>query len=135
MNDTQVGDYALKKGSLVMVHSRTLQLSPSTWGPDPLAFNPQHFQSLTLQEVPSKEEKDESRKKQQSMRPFGGGYNLCPGRHFAGNEILGGFAALIQMLEIDVIEGQGEIGVDLSKGKLGGLWPNRKVRVRMRRRR
>jgi hypothetical protein len=60
------------------------------------------------------------------------GGNLCPGRHLAGNEILGGFALLIQMLEIEVIEGQGEIGVDLIKGKLGGLWLNREVRVRMR---
>jgi cytochrome P450 len=68
------------------------------------------------------------------MRPFGGGHNLCPGRHFAGNETLGGFAVLILMLEIDVIEGQGKIGVDLSKGKLGGLWPNGQVKVRMRRR-
>jgi hypothetical protein len=58
-DDTQIGSYSLRKGSLVTVHSRALQLSPTTWGPDPLV-NPQHFQS---KDIISKQEKDDSRKK------------------------------------------------------------------------
>ncbi|EHK98413.1 putative Cholesterol 7-alpha-monooxygenase [Glarea lozoyensis 74030] len=39
-----------------------------------------------------------------ALRPFGGGTTLCPGRHFATNEIMGGLAALLLRLEIEVDE-------------------------------
>ncbi|CAG8977986.1 hypothetical protein HYALB_00001868 [Hymenoscyphus albidus] len=62
-----------------------------------------------------------------ALRPFGGGTTLCPGRHFATNEIMGGLAALMLRLEIEVdqeaLERNGTPVPDLSKQ--GGLFPDR----------
>ncbi|KAG9238530.1 putative cholesterol 7-alpha-monooxygenase [Amylocarpus encephaloides] len=72
-----------------------------------------------------------------SLRPFGGGTTLCPGRHFATNEIMGGLAALLLRLEIEVdseaLAKNGEPIPDMSKQ--GGLFPDRGLMCRVRRRR
>jgi hypothetical protein len=70
-----------------------------------------------------------------ALRPFGGGTTMCAGRFFATNEILGGLAALMLRLEVEVI------GEELEKNgvpqpnlmKQGGLFPDRPLMVRMRR--
>lgn len=71
-----------------------------------------------------------------SLRPFGGGITLCPGRHFATNEILGGLAALMLRLEIEPIEEDlRRIGIPQPNlMKQGGLLPDRPLMVRIRRR-
>jgi len=74
--------------------------------------------------------------KMSALRPFGGGTTLCPGRHFAMNEILGGMAVMMLRLEIEVVkeelERNGVPAPDLKK--TGGLFPDRPFIVRMRRR-
>lgn len=134
LHDTVVGPYTLLKGGTSMVHSRTLQLSPSIWGNDAHLFSPSRFLPL-----PDSSADDKISKVQRlSMRHFGGGHNLCPGRHFAGNEILGGLAVLLETLEIEVLadrlQMEGVPEVCVSDGKQGGLWPDRGFWVRIRRR-
>jgi cytochrome P450 len=72
-----------------------------------------------------------------ALRPFGGGTTLCPGRHFATNEIMGGLAALLLRLEIEAdeeaLERNGSPVPDMSKQ--GGLFPDRGLICRVRRRR
>lgn len=137
--DTELGDYVLRKGAMTMVHARTLQLDPRAWGDDALQFRPLRFlPSSESREARGKGaiEKDIKKLRTTSLRPFGGGLNLCPGRHFASNEILAGFAVLMQKLEIEILPRQLEkIGfpeVELKAGKQGGLWPDRPFMVRMR---
>jgi cytochrome P450 len=43
-----------------------------------------------------------------SMKPFGGGVTLCPGRHFAGNEALAFAATVLRRFDIQLVEGQQE---------------------------
>lgn len=90
----------------------------------------------------SKEEKSAQKEKDEkertlSLRPFGGGTTLCPGRHFATNEIMGGIAALLLRLEIEVLPDELEKnGVPVpGLKKQGGLLPDRGLMVRVRRRR
>jgi len=61
---------------------------------------------------------------------------LCPGRHFAINEILGGIAALLLRLEIEILpEELAKNGPPLpGLKKQGGLIPDRGLMVRVRRR-
>lgn len=77
--------YFLKKDAVVQIAGGIIHANKSIWGDDVDDFNPQRF--LT------------QRAKSGGIHPaafrgFGGGKTLCPGRHFATNEILA-FAALI----------------------------------------
>ena len=74
MEDTVLdGKYLLKKGALVQMPSNTVHTDSAVWGPDVHEFQPRRFLN---------------RQKPGSFRGFGGGVTLCPGRHFATNEIL-----------------------------------------------
>ena len=90
MQDTVLdGQWLLKKDCLVQMPSRVIHTDDSIWGADVDDFNPRRFM------------KDEKHKPENGKRPnaaafraFGGGTTLCPGRHFATNEVL----ALVCML-------------------------------------
>lgn len=78
----------------------------------------------------------DTQERMQALRPFGGGQTLCPGRHFASNEILAGLTAMLLKLEFEVdqasLENNGFPKTDMRKQ--GGLFPDRKFMVRVRRR-
>lgn len=170
-HDVKVGPYTLRRGNMVIVHSRTLQMDSKTWSvpgvpeSDPENFWPERFlseddsntESHSISEnaeaeanysndVLQAKKQDEERRKMQaqeekvrtlSLRPFGGGTTLCPGRHFANNEIMGGIAALLLRLEIEVVQEELEKNGVPKPGlkKQGGLLPDRPLIVRMRRKR
>ncbi|KAK4186021.1 cytochrome P450 protein [Podospora australis] len=78
MEDTYLDQYLLKKGAMLQMPSRIIHQDPDLWGDDVAEFNPRRFMpgGATKQPKPS------------CFRGFGGGKTLCPGRHFATNEIL-----------------------------------------------
>jgi len=78
----------------------------------------------------------ETQQRMLALRPFGGGTTLCPGRHFATNEVLGGLAALLLKLEVEVVEEElKRNGVPQPNlMKQGGLFPDRPLMARIRRR-
>lgn len=90
MEDTVLdGQWLLKKDCIVQMPTRVIHTDASIWGADVDGFNPRRFM------------KDEKHKTENGKRPhaaafraFGGGTTLCPGRHFATNEIL----ALVTMM-------------------------------------
>jgi cytochrome P450 len=92
MQDTVLdGQWLLKKDCMIQMPSRVIHKDASVWGTDVDDFNPRRFM------------KDERHQTENGKRPpatafraFGGGTSLCPGRHFATNEIL----ALVSMLVI-----------------------------------
>lgn len=169
--DIQLGQYHLKRGNMAIVHSRTLQMDPTTWTvpgvpeSDPENFWPERFlteddshaESYNVSEnaeaesnysndvLKAKKDSDQAQKAKEreekartlSLRPFGGGTTLCPGRHFANNEIMGGIAALLLRLEIEVVQDELDKNGAPKPGlkKQGGLLPDRPLIVRVRRRR
>ena len=89
--DTILNDqYFLKKNSTLIISGGTMHQLKSVWGDDVDDFNARRF----IQLARSKELHPAA------FRAFGGGSTLCPGRHFATNEILL-FVALI-VLRFDV---------------------------------
>ena len=66
--------------------SRVIHADPENWGIDAEKFNPDRF----LKESHSPESNHSTRKRPPpaAFRAFGGGTTLCPGRHFATNEVL-----------------------------------------------
>ncbi|KAL8721387.1 MAG: hypothetical protein Q9225_001934 [Loekoesia sp. 1 TL-2023] len=68
--------------------------------------------------------------------PYGGGSRQCPGRNFAKQEIIVGFALILSMLDIELIctKNMGHVKPDIRYYGLGTLPPKGKIPFRMRRR-
>ena len=68
-----------------------------------------------------------------SWMPFGGGCNLCPGRHFAKREIMLTAAVMLKAYDIELLTDKMP-GPDESVFGFGTMTPNAKVPCRIRRR-
>lgn len=67
--------------------------------------------------------------------PYGGGQRMCPGRHFAKQEIIGTLALLLTHYEIELREPtNGVPECDMRFFPFGGLPPTKEIPFRMRRR-
>ena len=71
-----------------------------------------------------------------SWIPYSGGPALCPGRHFAKQEIILSTAIFLTAYDIELIEEKGKKrpDVDMRSFGLGALHPNKKIPFRIRRR-
>jgi cytochrome P450 len=67
-----------------------------------------------------------------SMKPFGGGVTLCPGRHFASNQSMAFIATALRRFDIQVMEGQKEAKLLTSSPVAGVYPPDHEVSVRIR---
>lgn len=80
LDDTTIEDnngarFLLKKGSVLLVPSAELHNNADAWGPSPADFNAERFMPKSKSTAGS------------AYRAFGGGAWVCPGRHFAINEV------------------------------------------------
>ena len=67
--------------------------------------------------------------------PYGGGQRMCPGRHFAKQEIIGTFATLLTHYEIKLRMPDNQVPeCDMKYFPFGGLPPTRAIPFSMRRR-
>ena len=128
LEDTFLGaqQYLLKAGSTVQIATNVLHTDETTWGADVAVFNPYRF--LTADQAASIKDRNRSENStntdtsthktssspqaaatgtaakstpaQGPIYSFGGGANLCPGRHFALIEVLGFTAAMIWALDV-----------------------------------
>jgi cytochrome P450 len=97
VQDTLLGDYMLKKGSMVQIPLQVIHHDPKHWGEDAEDFQPYRFVKEANQ---GKKIPDDS-----GYRSFGGGKHLCPGRFFATNEILAVVALFISRYEMRPVGG------------------------------
>ena len=118
--DTRLDGYLLKKGAVIQIPSSVLNTASSVWGPDAGSFNARRFLAL-----------DDKKTRQRGYIPFGGGRNLCPGRHLAFTEALGFVAAFV--LGFDM-QGAKIIGARTHKIGFGARKPERDLKVSIRRR-
>jgi cytochrome P450 len=95
MEDTYLDQWLLKKGAMLQMPSRIIHQDSSLWGTDVAEFNPRRF-------LP---EEKSNRPRDVCFRAFGGGKTLCPGRHFATNEILAVVATFIARLDMTPVGG------------------------------
>jgi cytochrome P450 len=104
MEDTYLDQWLLKKGAMLQMPSRVIHQDASLWGEDVAEFNPRRFLPENRKNRPS----------DVCFRAFGGGKTLCPGRHFATNEILAVVAVFIARLDMKPVGG-GEWKMPTSK--------------------
>lgn len=96
MEDTYLDQWLLKKGTMLQMPSRIIHQDASLWGTNVGEFNPRRFLR----------EERKNRPRDVCFRSFGGGKTLCPGRHFATNEILAVVAVFIARLDIKPVAGE-----------------------------
>ncbi|KAI9657571.1 MAG: hypothetical protein M1831_004187 [Alyxoria varia] len=105
MEDTVLaGQWLLKKDCMIQMPSRILHKDSSLWGSDVDDFNPRRFMKNEVQKTESGK-----RPHAAAFRAFGGGKTLCPGRHFATNEILAAVSMFAMRYDMTPATGQWEL--------------------------
>ncbi|KAI1132917.1 cytochrome P450 [Nemania abortiva] len=98
--------YFLKKGAVVQIAGGVIHADQSIWGDNVEDFNPGRFLEPRQQSGTARQNQIHPA----AFRAFGGGKTLCPGRHFAMNEILSLVSLVILMFDIEA-PGGGKIKV------------------------
>ncbi|KAK3362181.1 putative cytochrome P450 [Lasiosphaeria ovina] len=98
MEDTHLGPWLLKKGAMLQMPSRVMHQDSSLWGANVDEFYPRRFLANEKQHRPRGDV---------CFRAFGGGKTLCPGRHFATNEILALVAVFIARFDMKPVGDNG----------------------------
>lgn len=162
--DFHMGQWTFPKGRPILFSSRTAALNPEIWNagtaqdPRPLEhFCADRFLVSRSDPMsgPSKKDPSQSGKAPPEMTtpekqadtyfsmertapgwlPYGGGQRMCPGRHFAKQEIIGSFAILSSHYDIELLTAEDWVPrPDMSFFPFGGLPPIGKVPFRIRRR-
>ncbi|KAK4189459.1 cytochrome P450 [Podospora australis] len=102
LSDTVVSGYLLKKGAMLQMPARVLHTDPNNWGPTVDEFDPRRF-------LPSSSDNKNRPRKDTCYRPFGGGKTLCPGRHFATNEVLAAVSLAVARFDMKPVKGKWEL--------------------------
>ena len=103
-SDTVINDeYLLKAGSVVQIPTGITHLDSSFWGSDASILNPRRF--WKKDEKLSKEDREQKKLQSRAYSPFGGGKNLCPGRHAAANETLSFVSMMIYAFSVENKDG------------------------------
>ena len=124
LEDTMINDrYLLRKGATVLIPSGIIHQDKVTWGEDASEFNARRF--LSSQKRPAA-----------AFRGFGGGTLLCPGRHFAFNEVLAFVATMVIGFDVSPTNGEALSAPerDMFNPSLGVLKPVEKMQVQIKRR-
>ncbi|KAI5866363.1 cytochrome P450 [Durotheca rogersii] len=96
------GRHWLRRGAVVQVAGGVMHADARIWGADAAAFDHRRFL-----EGPEAEAKKRNKNKVHpaAFRAFGGGKTLCPGRHFATNEILALVALVVLQFDARAPDG------------------------------
>ncbi|KAK8043983.1 hypothetical protein PG993_004007 [Apiospora rasikravindrae] len=97
--DHLLDKYLLKKGSTLLISATVPHFDPGAWGADAVKFKHTRFVQRS-DEVPRK-----GGSQRMAFRGFGGGYHLCPGRHFSVTEMLSLAAMVILRFDVTPVAG------------------------------
>ncbi|KAF3766213.1 cytochrome P450 [Cryphonectria parasitica EP155] len=123
MEDTCLDRWLLKKGAMLQMPSRAVHQDASLWGSSAADFNHRRFLAEEKQKRPG----------EVCFRAFGGGKTLCPGRHFATNEILAVVAVFIARLDMKPVKGGWELPITANTNVAAVVMePDHDVRVEIK---
>ena len=126
IKDASGNDYLLKKDSVVQMPAAPMHYNTGLWGDDAKEFSPARFikgssspssSSTNVNDTGLFRGYDPStgtmnsrpatmrKVKNGSFRAFGGGATLCPGRHFATDELISSTAMFISRFDLQAPEG------------------------------
>ena len=121
--------YRLKKGSILCIPGATVHFNPDVWGPDAHVFKPDRF-------LPGSDGKGKVPSGAGAWRVWGGGATICPGRHFASQEVMAILAMCVARFEIEPVGGKmfRDVWPDVNYARIMSSVhpPKRDVKVRIR---
>jgi cytochrome P450 len=135
-----INGWKFEKGSMVMMPLRMNHQDPTIYGERIDEFVPDRFLKDFIKADSSNGHAAEvnlvgtTGASIKSMKPFGGGVTLCPGRHFAQNESVAFVATALRRFDIQLVEGQKE-AKPLTSYPVNGTYPpdhDVSVKVRLR---
>jgi hypothetical protein len=95
LEDTVIGDeWLVKKGSIIQIGGGAVHKDERIWGSDVNEFNAYRFLQSANGTIVTENGKSKP-VHAAAFRGFGGGTSLCPGRHFAQNEVIGFIAMML----------------------------------------
>lgn len=102
----------LAPGSVLQIAGGVIHADPTIWGQDVDRFNPSRFLPAGQQQSAGPGgDKQQPQVHPAAFRAFGGGKTLCPGRHFAMNEILSLVALVVLYFDMRPADGSERIKV------------------------
>lgn len=106
--DTIIGGrYLLKKGNIVMMPSVAAHRDPNAWGSSATEFDPERFVSQQQKGAEHDHGSPGQRKVPvASHRSWGRGGIVCPGRHFAVNELIVMLVMMVVKYDVIPLSGQ-----------------------------
>jgi cytochrome P450 len=164
-NDFRLGDWTFPQNDLIAIESQTVHMDEGVWStgsasdPHPLnEFWPDRFlidpnvpgsgplKRTKVERIRTSVPEIPERPKEKPIYsvdgltgawiPYGGGQTLCPGRHYAKQEMLMTFAILATAFDIEIKHKKGvQTNANMRYFGLGVLPPKGKTPFRIRRRR
>lgn len=124
METFELGGRVLYKDALIMIPTRPYHMTREIFGDDCEQFVPDRFLRDGTHQ-PGKLNPGI-----RAVRPFGGGSTLCPGRHFATNEIFFTVATILRTFDIALVDpSQTDLFPQSARASVATLPPNKDVQV------
>ncbi|CAI7633730.1 unnamed protein product [Penicillium crustosum] len=132
-------DYTIGKNIIMTIFSSVTAYNRQAWAatrPESVAKPLDEFWPERFLVQKDKDAKFSLEGLAECWMPYGGGHRMCPGRHFAKNEIIGTLGLLLELFECELVDVQQaeQVRPDTRWAPYGTLPPTKKVAVRLRRR-
>uniref|UniRef100_A0A3Q3XJH8 Uncharacterized protein n=1 Tax=Mola mola TaxID=94237 RepID=A0A3Q3XJH8_MOLML len=118
----------VRKDDIVILYPQSLHMDPEIYD-QPQTFR---FDRFVQDGMEKTDFYKDGQKLKYYLMPFGSGASMCPGRHFAINEIKQFLCLLLLYFKLELEEGQARATLDPSRAGLGILSPSTDVRFRYR---
>ncbi|KAF2642014.1 cytochrome P450 [Massarina eburnea CBS 473.64] len=131
--DVQFHDHVVQKGTITISSSTPGHFNPDVWSKNQYPPVDVFWAGRFLKQDGDKVQFSKGGV-EGSWLPFGGGWNMCPGKRFAKLQAIVTVAMLVTQFDIDVLASGRGIKMSMKSFGVGILGPSGKVPVRIRRR-
>jgi cytochrome P450 len=140
--DFNLKGWRIPRDATMLISSYNAQMDPQVWSrkDNPHSRPVNEFCAERFLELPKESTAPSNpgfslKGRANAWIPYGGGARMCPGRHFAKQEMISSLAIMLTLFDIEVVDPSNGIPAnDMAGFGFGALCPKGAMPVRMRRR-